>query len=588
MAKYWQDRFVQLEKAQMNKGIEYYHELEKQYTKASQEVQKEIMSWYGRLAKNNEISISEARKLLSADELKEFKWTVEEYIEKGRQNNIDGSWIKELENASAKVHINRLEAMKIQMQQQVEMLYGNELDSFDAFMRDTYTEGFYRSAFEIQKGFGVGTNLAKLDTNLVDKIIAKPWAADGSNFSSRIWKQKAQLINDLQNGLTQAFARGMDPYALTKQISERFKVSKGQAGRLVMTETAFFHSAAQLDSFKELGVKEYEITAVLDNKTSKICQEMDGVHLPLSEFKAGITAPPFHCWCRTTTVPYFNDEFTLDETRISRGEDGKLYEVPYNMTYPEWKKAFVDGGSKEELKELLSDQDDGFKKKVRNAFDVLTRKDPPIKLSDLKGKFIDEINELLNGSPNKYKDLIIDNRRKILFAKTNCLGSSRYNKKYGIFVNLKYDSMNSKGKWTTFFHEVGHNIDEIFGHPSITNKNFGKLLRSDFEAFTDYYMSLYNISESEAYDTLILKLKKADIEESHIISDLFDALSNGKIYGGTGHAPDYWNDEKICKEAFAHFFSASALDNQKKLETIKSIFPKSYDEFEKMIGELHG
>ena len=343
MANYWQDRFVLLEKMQMNKGIEYYHELEKQYTKAANEVQKEISSWYSRLAKNNEISISEARKLLSDDELKEFKWTVEEYILKGRENDIDGRWMKELENASAKVHISRLEAMKLQMQQQVEVLYGNELDSFDEFMKKTYTEGFYRSAYEIQKGLGVGTNLAKLDPEKVNRIIAKPWAADGSNFSSRIWKQKNQLVNELQNGLSQAFIRGTEPYDLTKQIAERFKVSKGQAGRLVMTETAYFHSAAQIDAFKELGVKEYEITAVLDNKTSELCRDMDGKHLPVSEFKPGITAPPFHCWCRSTTVPYFNDEYTEEETRIARGNDGKLYEVPYNMTYRQWEKAFVDG-----------------------------------------------------------------------------------------------------------------------------------------------------------------------------------------------------------------------------------------------------
>lgn len=347
MANYWQDRFVQLEKAQMNKGIEYYHELEKQYTKAAEEVQKEIMKWYGRLAKNNEISVSDARKLLTNDELQEFKWSVETYIQKGRENDIDGRWMKELENASAKVHINRLEAMKLQMQQQVEMLYGNEIDSFDKHIRDTYTEGFYRTAYEIQKGLGVGTNLAKLDTEKINKIIAKPWTADGSNFSSRIWKQKNQLVNELHNGLSQAFIRGTEPYDLTKQISERFKVSKGQAGRLVMTETAYFHSAAQIDAFKELGVKEYEITAVLDSRTSELCRDMDGKHLPVSEFKAGITAPPFHCWCRSTTVPYFNDEFTEEETRIARGTDDKLYEVPYNMTYRQWEKAFVDGDTSE-------------------------------------------------------------------------------------------------------------------------------------------------------------------------------------------------------------------------------------------------
>ena len=106
---------------------------------------------------------------------------------------------------------------------------------------------------------------------------------------------------------------------------------------------------------------------------------MDGKHLPLSEFKPGITASPFHCWCRSTTVPYFDDEFTEGEVRVARGEDEKSYHVPYNTTYPEWKKSFVDGGSKEGFKTV----DKPFTSNGKNA---------SIKLDDLQ--FADDYSEL--------------------------------------------------------------------------------------------------------------------------------------------------------------------------------------------------
>lgn len=350
---YWQKRFAILEESQMNKGAAYFHELEKQYRKAAADIEKDLLKWYTRLAVNNEISMAEAKKLLSGNELEEFRWTVEEYIEKGRTLNYTDKWAKQLENASARVHISRLEAMKIQTQQAIEELYGNELDSFDQFMRDVYTEGYYRTGYEIQKGGGVGKNLMQIDKRKIDKVISKPWAADGSNFSSRIWKQKNQLVSELHTQITQAAIRGQTPEQAIKVIKERFNVSSGQAGRLVMTETAYFHSAGQLDMYKELGVEEYEITAVLDNKTSEICQALDGTHRPLSEFEPGVTAPPFHCWCRTTTVPYFDDEFTEGEMRAARDEEtGKTYEVPSNMTYQEWKETFVDVGNKEPNKHL--------------------------------------------------------------------------------------------------------------------------------------------------------------------------------------------------------------------------------------------
>ena len=51
---------------------------------------------------------------------------------------------------------------------------------------------------------------------------------------------------------------------------------------------------------------------------------------------------PLHPYCRCTTVPYFDDEFTADEQRAARDKDGKTYYVPGDMTYEEWKRKYVD------------------------------------------------------------------------------------------------------------------------------------------------------------------------------------------------------------------------------------------------------
>lgn len=54
-----------------------------------------------------------------------------------------------------------------------------------------------------------------------------------------------------------------------------------------------------------------------------------------------MTAPPFHPRCRGTTCPYFNDEFTVGETRAARDPiTGKTITVK-DMSYKEWKDEFV-------------------------------------------------------------------------------------------------------------------------------------------------------------------------------------------------------------------------------------------------------
>lgn len=353
-AEYWAERFTQLESVQNRDSAEYYNQVAREMEKAQRAVQAKIDAWYGRFADNNNISIQEAKKLLNSRELKELKWDIETYIEYGKKNAIDGSWKKQLENASARAHISRLEAIQLQTQQQIEALYGNYLDSFDTFIKDTYQNERLRTAFEIQKGIGIGSRFDSIDTDKLETLIKKPWAVDGENFSTRIWKSKNQLINNLHTQLVQTCILGQSVDKSASQLARLthaydldFRTAKSQSARLINTEGAYFSTLSRKNTFQELDVEEYEIVSTLDNKTSEICQDMDGKHFPVSQMKIGVNAPPFHVNCRTTTVPYFNDEFTEDDVRIARGEDGQTYYIPANMTYKEWENSFVKGDTKD-------------------------------------------------------------------------------------------------------------------------------------------------------------------------------------------------------------------------------------------------
>jgi len=337
---YWNGRFEQLEDARHNKSIRQLQDIEKAYNKTQAAVDKEIRSWYKRFADNNEISMAEAKRLLNSKELAEFQWTVEDYIKYGEENALNQQWMKQLENASARVHISRLEALKLQTQQHVEALLDKVDNDVDKLMRNLYESGYYHTAFEVQKGFKVGWQFASINKNQVDAVIKKPWAVDGYNFSDRIWANKQQLINTLHNSLTKMCTLGKAPDEAISEVAKAMNVSKNKAGKLVMTEAVYFGSEAQHKAFNELDVEKYEIVATLDSSTSDICRELDGKVFPISEYAIGVTAPPFHPWCRTVTAPAF-DDFNEGGERAARGEDGKTYHVSADMTYKEWKKEFV-------------------------------------------------------------------------------------------------------------------------------------------------------------------------------------------------------------------------------------------------------
>ncbi len=336
--EYWKRRMELLEKAQLRKGETYLRNLDKQYKITSAHIERELVYWYERFAINNEISMTDARKLLTTNELKEFRWSVEEYIKYGRENALNPQWMKELENASARVHISRLQSLKLQMQQQVEVLYGGQVDSLDKILRNIYSDGYYHTAYEIQKGFNIGWDLHSLNQNQLDKILSKPWSVDKKTFSDRLWGNKEQLLGTLQTKLTQAVIRGEEPKKAIDALVDQFGVDRRKAGRLVMTESAAFASIAQKDCFNALDVERFEIVATLDSHTSDLCQDLDGEVFDMKDYEVGVTAPPFHPWCRTVTAPWFEDNYG---ERAARDEDGQTYYVPADMKYHEWKKKFI-------------------------------------------------------------------------------------------------------------------------------------------------------------------------------------------------------------------------------------------------------
>ncbi len=340
-AEYWTKRFEKLEEARLLNDAKYVTELQETYEKALSVIKKEMNNWLVRFAVNNQISLKEAKKWLNVQELKELQWDIDDYIKYGQENGMDLIWRKELENASAKVHISRLEALEVQIQEQIEQLYYNEEKTTTEFIIDSYKDTYYKTAYEIQKGTNVAFKVAALDLGIIQKVISKPWTTDEQTFSDRIWKNKKSLINTLQTDLTQSIILGEVPDKIIEKISKDFKVSKNKAGTLVMTESAFFSSTSRKECFTNLGVQQYINIATLDLKTSEICRTIDGTIHDVKDFEIGVNAPPFHVRCRTTTAPYFEDEYEFGERAARDPLTKKTYYIPKNITYNEWLEKYV-------------------------------------------------------------------------------------------------------------------------------------------------------------------------------------------------------------------------------------------------------
>lgn len=549
---YWKKRFLDLEDDQYRRSAAYYKDLQKQFRLASNDMQMDIEHWYQRLANNNDISLTGAKRLLKAGELEEFKWTVEQYIKAGEENAIDRRWMKELENASARHHISYLNAMKLQVQQHAELLSTQFEGGVTDFLHKSYAEQYYRTAYEVAKGTGVGSNLAAIDTRKIDAIVKKPWAQDGANFSDRIWTNKEKLVNNLHTELTQNIIRGVSPKQAIDRLAKTMDVSQAQSGRLVMTESAAIASVAGKDALKELGVEKYEILATLDNRTSEICRELDGKVFDMKDYEVGVTAPPFHPWCRTATVPFFDDEFSAGEQRAARGEDGKTYYVPADMKYREWRERYA------------GLQSDGIinsaKKKIKGA--LVDSKIVPF--NELPSNITKEFNAGLKKA-DKNTALILQKE----LGNTDFYLSNDRKSEYIKGINAIGIAEESEA--STVAHELFHKIDMQY---NVTKRsNMIKAFNMDFNQFEDITLATrqkfpdaFELSDRGRY-----KLKA----EYRGVSDMISALSNGEVNLGYGHSKKYWNkyDGIQMQEIWAQYGRIYYDNNPEVVKMAETLFP---------------
>ncbi len=341
-AEYWRERYKLIEERLYKYAYDNKEEIEKIFNNSLANINKEIAVWLQRFADNNNITYAEATRLIGTKELEELCWNVEEYVAKGKENSLVRLWDKELENASAKFHVSRLEALKIQIINICDNMFGSVDNLIDSTLKEIYTEGYYGSAYEFSKGLNIGINVAKINENLLNYVIHKPWSDDGVEFSERIWgKYRPTLVNRLHKDLTDCVIRGINPQTLAAEYAEEFRVSKNSAANLLMTEYSQFASMSNTDCLRDLGVDEYEIIETLDDRTCGKCQEMDKKHFPMAQLQVGVNAPPFHPNCRGTKCPYINDEFSANIKRAARDpETGKTVYID-DMNYTEWKDKFI-------------------------------------------------------------------------------------------------------------------------------------------------------------------------------------------------------------------------------------------------------
>lgn len=257
---YWEQRFLQIENKQERKADQYQKEVERHYLKVMASIQRDIEAFYARYANAEGIDYVTAKRNLTHAEKENWEVSLEEY----RQMALNEEFKDQLESMYTKSRVSRLQALQTQIQAQIEKLNSEGIAGTKSLLEDTFTDTYYRTIFEVQKGMGVGANFATYNQDAVDLIVNKPWK--GSNFSDRWGTDKTKLLDELETALTHAFIRGDRVDKTIDAVAKRMNRSRSWAANLVQTESAFIAGQATAFGYEQTGIEEYEYLATLDLK----------------------------------------------------------------------------------------------------------------------------------------------------------------------------------------------------------------------------------------------------------------------------------------------------------------------------------
>ncbi|WP_264988453.1 minor capsid protein [Lysinibacillus piscis] len=308
------------------------------YDKAQQDINAETQKIFDKFAKDGDLSATEARQILN-EPISRKEWNAtKRKIDKVQDPAIKRQLLNRLNAPAYVARITRLEALKENIYLQSKIIADAEIKATTAGCASTINDAYYRTMFDIQQGLGVGFEFAAMPASTVESILKNPWS--GEHFSQRVWSNTDVLASQITEVITAGFMAGTGTAKMARELSERMNVGKHAANRLIRTETTYMANAAEMESYIEAEIDEYIFRAVLDKRTSTICQKQDGEIYKVKDAKPGVNMPPMHVFCRSTTRAYFGPKTLEGVQRRARDPvTGEVELIPASMNYAQWRKS---------------------------------------------------------------------------------------------------------------------------------------------------------------------------------------------------------------------------------------------------------
>lgn len=337
---YWTKRKANLIYEQMDKSEKQADKFDKVYKESKAYLDKQINKIFDKFQRDYGLSERDARHVLknmkNQKDLNELRKVLEARPDDPNIQRL----LADLDSPAYAYRMKRLERLSADLDSMRESIYHSEKKGSDAFYSDLMKDSYYKATFDLQQQTGLAYSFSDLPETEIKRLQGLKWT--GEAYSDRIWSNTGALASSVKDELLVSLMTGRSVKDTSQAIAERFEVGQNKARRLIRTESAFFHNQMELLSYEDAEITKYKFVAVLDKRTSHICQEHDNKVYDTADAVPGVNYPPLHPWCRSTTIAHDDDiDYSKLERRARNSETGKVEYVPADMSYKEWYDKYV-------------------------------------------------------------------------------------------------------------------------------------------------------------------------------------------------------------------------------------------------------
>lgn len=311
--QYWLDRMLTRDKAAKLSEDKFVKELNRYYTDSYIAIEKELNNFYVKYATENGLSFSQAKKILTPRDVKEYSSKIGE-LKKLYEETKDMNVYLKMQEIGSRANVTRLQSLLDSIDIELIKNAHNTQINIEQHLSNMYKRSYKQTLEDI------GSSNKVINNRAVKEALSYPWS--GRNFSERIWGNKATTLNLFKETISKGIIQGQSIQDMAQNIMSKEKVSKYNAERLVRTETNFFMTKGHIDGYKASGVVEaVEVCVHYDERTCADCESMDRTVVKLNEVSYGSNVPPFHPFCRCTVVPVVDNN---EKTGYNYNEDGSI------------------------------------------------------------------------------------------------------------------------------------------------------------------------------------------------------------------------------------------------------------------------